>query len=183
MQLHHPALHGPERRKHPYSLPAFYSHSSLSERNRIRRKSFSLPSGAGQCIDYPIECSSRKLWRCCHCRNVHCNPYLYVHQFLCHRFRTGISAGMRIQLRSRIKPPCPTGILVLCESRRYLLSHLLPHRLHLCPGSSFLVPKRRPASYRRRSRRPRLSCGPCRAWRSIWSSGCRRSGRCCRRGS
>ena len=71
---------------------------------------------------------------------------------ICHRFRTGISAGMRIQLRSRIKPPCPTGILVLCESRRYLLSHLLPHRLHLCPGSSFLVPKRRPASYRRRSR-------------------------------
>ena len=45
---------------------------------------------------------------------------------------------------SRIKPPCPTGILVLCESRRYLLSHLLPHRLHLCPGSSFLVPKEDP---------------------------------------
>ena len=104
-----------------------------------------------------IECSSRKLWRCCHCRNVHCNPYLYVHQFLCHRFRTRISAGMRIQLRSRIKPPCPPGLLVLCESRRYLPSHLLPHRLHLCPGSSFLVPKRRPASYRRRSRSPALA--------------------------
>ena len=43
MQLHHPAFHGTERRKHPYSLPAFYSDSSLSERNPIRRKSFSLP--------------------------------------------------------------------------------------------------------------------------------------------
>ena len=53
--------------------------------------------------------------RCGHCGDVHRVAHRDVHQFVPHRFRPGLPAGLRVQLWSRVVRTCTPGILVLCQ--------------------------------------------------------------------
>ena len=97
------------------------------------------------------ECCSRGLWRCSHCRNVHCYKNLHVHQFFCHRIWTRFSTSMRFQLWCRTIQTGSGRILVCRQDRSHFSDFLCHCRLHLCSRNRSVVPKRRSTGHRNRS--------------------------------
>ena len=54
----------------------------------------------------------RSVWRCSHRGHEHCNPHHHVPVLHCTRYRTGLPAGQRLQLRCKKIQPRAGGLLV-----------------------------------------------------------------------